>query len=50
MGAPSETDKAREQAAKEPENESHLPDKLVAQRREVAEKVAVKRWTRRGIA
>ena len=40
MGASNETDKTREQTAKEPENASHLPDKLVAQRREVAEKVA----------
>lgn len=40
MGATNETDKTREQTAKEPENASHLPDKLVAQRREVAEKVA----------
>lgn len=40
MGATNETDKSREQTAKEPENASHLPDKLVAQRREVAEKVA----------
>ena len=38
MGASNETDKTREQTAKEPENASHLPDKLVAQRREVAEK------------
>lgn len=40
MGASNETGKTREQTAKEPENASHLPDKLVAQRREVAEKVA----------
>ena len=40
MGASNETDKTREQTVKEPENASHLPDKLVAQRREVAEKVA----------
>ena len=40
MDETNETDKAREQTAKEPENTSHLPDKLVAQRREVAEKVA----------
>lgn len=40
MDETNETDKAREQTAKEPENASHLPDKLVAQRREVAEKVA----------
>ena len=30
MGASNETDKTREQTAKEPENASHLPDKLVA--------------------
>lgn len=40
MDETNETDKTREQTAKEPENASHLPDKLVAQRREVAEKVA----------
>lgn len=66
MDETNETDKTREQTAKEPENASHLPDKLVAQRREVAEKVArdmeelgcgpvarkvaLKRWMQRGIA
>lgn len=40
MGASNETDKTREQTAKEPKSADHLPDKLVAQRREVAEKVA----------
>ena len=40
MGATNETDKSREQTEKEPETASHLPDKLAAQRREVAEKVA----------
>ena len=40
MGATNETDKSREQTAKEPENTSHLPEKLAAQRREVAERVA----------
>ena len=40
MGATNETDKSREQTAKEPENTLHLPEKLAAQRREVAERVA----------
>lgn len=35
MGATNETDKSREQTAKEPENASHLPDKLVAQKRKI---------------
>ena len=40
MDETNETDKSREQAANEPKSAERLPDKLVAQRREVAEKVA----------
>ena len=40
MDETNETDKTREQAANEPKSAERLPDKLVAQRREVAEKVA----------
>lgn len=40
MDETNETDESREQAANEPKSAERLPDKLVAQRREVAEKVA----------
>ena len=40
MDETNETDKSREQTANEPKSAERLPDKLVAQRREVAEKVA----------
>ena len=38
MDETNETDKSREQTANEPKSAERLPDKLVAQRREVAEK------------
>lgn len=40
MDETNKTDKSREQTANEPKSAERLPDKLVAQRREVAEKVA----------
>lgn len=36
MGATNETDKSREQTAKEPENTSHLPEKLAPDKRRLA--------------